>query len=61
LEPGEAILQYRDGSIVPAVVREVSATDRTGKVFNLILDDADVFVAGGFLARSKPPAPLAAQ
>jgi hypothetical protein len=60
LEPGEAILQYRDGSIVPAVVREVSATDRTGKVFNLILDDADVFVAGGFLARSKPPAPLAA-
>jgi hypothetical protein len=25
-------------------------------VFNLVLGDEEIFVAGGFLARSKPPA-----
>jgi hypothetical protein len=61
LRPGDVLLKYGDGQFVPAVVNEVAATDRTSKVFNLILDDADVFVAGGFLARSKPPGALASQ
>ena len=30
-------------------------TDRQDKVFNLVLGNSEVFVAGGFLARSKPP------
>ena len=39
-----------------AVVREVVDTGRDEPVFNLILGDSAVFVAGGFLARGKPPA-----
>ena len=39
-------------------VREVIATGRQAQVFNLILGEPVLFVAGGFLARSKPPAIL---
>jgi len=37
----------------------VSLTGREEQVFNLILEDPALFVANGFLARSKPPAPAA--
>jgi hypothetical protein len=60
LRPDDTVLQFENGEITAAVVREVAATDRTESVFNLILDGADTFVAGGFVARSKPPGPLAA-
>jgi hypothetical protein len=33
----------------------VTATDRLETVYNLILGDGVVFIAGDFLARSKPP------
>ena len=61
LQPGDVLLQFDGGQFAPAVVESVAATDRTSRVFNLVLDDADVYVAGGFLARSKPPGELAAQ
>jgi hypothetical protein len=35
----------------------VTATGRWERVYNLILKDKGLFVAGGFLARSKPPLP----
>jgi hypothetical protein len=56
LKPGNRIWQWRDGRRQEAVVREVVATGRTEPVFNLILGDSAVFVAGGFLVRGKPPA-----
>jgi hypothetical protein len=61
LRPGDVLLQFDGGLFRPAVVEDVTATEQTCRVFNLVLDDADVYVAGGFLARSKPPGELAAQ
>ena len=61
LKPGDHILRRQDGELQSAEVLEISRTDRTEKVFNLILGDSEVFVANGFLARSKPPARLASQ
>jgi hypothetical protein len=56
LTPGDTVLLHNDGQIEPVRVESVSRTDRTEDVFNLILGDSQVFVAGGYLARSKPPA-----
>lgn len=55
LQPGDAILVRQAGKIAATEVIEVSRTDRLEKVYNLILGESEVFVAGGFLARSKPP------
>lgn len=55
LQPGDQIL-HREGEEVIAVrVLSVTPTDRVEKVFNLILGNSEIFVANGFLARSKPP------
>ena len=56
LKAGDRVWQWRDGRRVETVVREVAATGKEAPVFNLILGDSAVFVAGGFLARGKPPA-----
>jgi len=61
LKPGDHILRRHDGKLQAVKVLEISRTDRTEKVFNLILGDSEVFVANGFLARSKPPTRLASQ
>ncbi|MEX2174158.1 MAG: hypothetical protein WD872_07335 [Pirellulaceae bacterium] len=55
LEPGDTILHRHDKEIRSARVLTASATDRTEQVFNLVLGDSELFIAGGFLARSKPP------
>jgi hypothetical protein len=34
----------------------VAPTERIDQVFNLVLGNSEIFVAGGYLARSKPPA-----
>ena len=39
-------------------VVSVVATGREAQVFNLVLGEPVLFVAGGFLARGKPPAPV---
>jgi hypothetical protein len=57
LKVGDRIWQWRDGKRAEAVVRSVAPTGRQEKVFNLILGDSRMFVAGGFLVRGKPPAP----
>lgn len=57
LNTGDSLLINDQGNIRSTRVLEVSAaTNRTEKVFNLILGDSQIFIAGGFLARSKPPA-----
>ncbi len=61
LQRGDYILRSTGGEIHAVQVRQVSRTDRTEKVFNLVIGDCEVFIAGGFLARSKPPAEVAAR
>jgi hypothetical protein len=56
LQPGDTILCLRDGETLAATVLGVESTGRIERVVNLILGDREVFIAGGFLARSKPPA-----
>ncbi len=56
LKPGDTILRREDGQIQPAKVIAIEPTDRIEKVYNLILGDSEIFIAGGYLARSKPPA-----
>lgn len=53
---GDKILRFVDGELRPANVLEVSRTGRIEQVINLVLGDRESFVAGGYLARSKPPA-----
>jgi hypothetical protein len=57
LKAGDRVWRW-DGRARRAVtVRSVSPTGRQERVFNLILGDSAIFVADGFLVRSKPPAP----
>lgn len=59
LKAGDRIHTWDGRKRQEAVVREVKTTDRQARVFNLILGEPVLFVANGFLARSKPPAPAA--
>jgi hypothetical protein len=56
LQPGDRVLVRDGGNIHVAQVLRVSPVGTTEDVFNLVLGDSQIFVAGGFLARSKPPA-----
>jgi hypothetical protein len=60
LKAGDKIFRWQDGKRQVAQVVAVTTTERVEKVFNLILGDSEVFIAGGFLARSKPPGLVAA-
>ena len=55
LEPGDRIFRWKDGKRLTVIVRATTYTGKHDKVFNLILSDSEIFIAGGFLARSKPP------
>jgi hypothetical protein len=55
LKPGDKIYRWHNGQRQAVKVVAVTLTDRHEKVFNLVLGDSEVFIAGGFLARSKPP------
>jgi len=61
LQPGYTILRCLDGEVHAVKVLAVTQTGRTEKVFDLILGDSELFIANGFLARSKPPAAVAAR
>jgi hypothetical protein len=56
LKSGDRIYSWNAGERRAVAVREVAATGREAQVFNLVLGEPVLFVAGGFLARSKPPA-----
>jgi hypothetical protein len=57
LKAGDRICRWEGGKRQVITVRSVSATGREERVFNLVVGDHAIFVADGFLARSKPPAP----
>jgi len=55
LKAGEKIWRWENGERKAVTVKEVSAPVREGEVFNLVVGKDKVFIAGGFLARGKPP------
>ncbi len=55
LKPGDRIRTWVDDKAGEADVNEVIETGRVVPVFNLVVGDSAVFVAGGFLAKGKPP------
>jgi hypothetical protein len=57
LKAGDRVFRWDGRERLAVTVRSVSRTGREEPVFNLILGDSAVFVADGFLVRSKPPAP----
>jgi Hint domain len=54
LTEGDLLWRWEGGERRPARVRAVLPTAREAPVFNLVVGDSAVFVAGGFLARGKP-------
>jgi hypothetical protein len=60
LKEGDRICRWEGGERRTVTVRSVLPTGREEQVFNLILGEPVLFVANGFLARSKPPAVEAA-
>ena len=56
LAAGDTILGWQRGKLHEVRVLAVVRTPRVEKVVNLVLGDCEAFVAGGYLARSKPPA-----
>src|SRR5262249_3112489 len=52
IKEGARIVRWQDGQRKVVKVQSVTSTDRLEKVFNLILGDSEIFIAGGFLARS---------
>lgn len=61
LQSGDTILRWQGEKAGFVQVQCAAPTDRTEKVFNLVLGDSEIFVAGGFLARSKPPTAVSAR
>jgi uncharacterized protein (TIGR03067 family) len=57
LKPGDRVWRWVKGERRAAAVLKVSAADREARVFNLVLGEARVFIAGDFFVRSKPPPP----
>jgi hypothetical protein len=55
LTAGDRIERWRDGKRESVTVLGVALTERYENVFNLVLGNLEVFIADGFLARSKPP------
>jgi hypothetical protein len=56
LKSGDRLLVVNDqGNVVSEEVVSVATTDRYESVINLVLGDSELFIAGGFVARSKPP------
>ena len=57
LKKGDRIWRWVDGKRKAVVVTEVTAAVQEAPVFNLIVGEPTGFIAGGFVVRSKPPAP----
>jgi hypothetical protein len=56
LKPGDRVWRWSEGKRLAVPVLEVRDTAREAQVFNLVLGAPTTFIAGEFLARSKPPA-----
>jgi hypothetical protein len=55
LAEGDYIWRWQHGERQAARVKSVTLTGRETQVFNLVVGESNVFVAGEFLARGKPP------
>jgi hypothetical protein len=55
LQAGDQIWTWANDRRTAATVKGVKMVDGTAAVFNLVVGKDKVFVAGGFLARGKPP------
>ncbi len=55
LAEGDLVCRWQDGKRRPVRIRAVVATEREAAVHNLVVGESAVFIAGGFLARGKPP------
>jgi hypothetical protein len=56
LTPGDRIWKWDGRERKAVVVKSIVPTGRETTVYNLVVGDKAVFIADGFLARSKPPA-----
>ncbi|MFN0055913.1 MAG: hypothetical protein ACKV0T_27530 [Planctomycetales bacterium] len=56
LEVGDRIWRWKEDARHPVEVSEVHPTDQEVPVFNLVVGDLAMFVAGDFVVRGKPPA-----
>jgi hypothetical protein len=56
LKPGDRIYVWAKGERTTAVVKSVEATERQAQVYNVSLGEPVLFIANGYVARSKPPA-----
>jgi hypothetical protein len=56
LRAGDRIHVWVKGERVAVAVKSVDVTEREATVYNVVLGDPLMFVANGFVARSKPPA-----
>jgi len=56
LKSGDHIHVWVKGERSTATVKSVVATEREAQVYNVSLGEPVLFVANGFVARSKPPA-----
>ncbi len=54
LKPGDRIWRWQSGKRFAATVLEVTAVEGKVEVFNLLFDEQKMFIAGGFVVRSKP-------
>jgi len=56
LKPGDVIWRWVEDKRQEARVKSVTLTEQDAPVFNLVVGESAVFVAGGYLAKGKPPA-----
>jgi len=56
LKAGDRIHIWLKGERSAVVVKSVDVTERDATVYNVVLGDPVLFIANGFVARSKPPA-----
>lgn len=55
LRSGDQIVRVRAGELKSVGVSEVTKTNNVEPVINLVLSNSELFIANGYLARSKPP------
>jgi hypothetical protein len=55
LAVGDLLVRWENGQARPAKVIAINKTDKLTTVFNLVLEDQDFYISGGFQVRSKPP------
>jgi hypothetical protein len=55
LAEGDRVWRWEGGERRATKVMAVAPAGREAEVFNLVVGDSAVFVAGGFLAKGKPP------